>query len=147
MSIPPAPKRSRQVTEHIRTSTARGRVYATYSDAWRNLKLVREGADECAALNSLTGSMLNAVGKCDFCSEAEWHAAREVLHALIVPEPGTPWEQLPLGERGPKPRAKRHDWTDAVTGKRVMIHRDTMRAHRDPNCTCPHCPPLKAPTT
>lgn len=49
------------------------------------------------------------------------------------------WLYEDLVTRGPRPKARRHSWKDPVTGKKVNIHADTLRMHRDPNCKCRWC--------
>jgi hypothetical protein len=162
--VPPVWAFSRQITPRIVTLEWRrdGWFSATYTDVskykspldaqdytrmwatpgtpgkwdkhWFGENLIQAwGESETAALANL----LETLDRHGLSYERE--EAQGILFLLACATPKTPWEQRAMGVRGKKPRAKRHDWKDPLTGKTIRIYADTLKRHRDPNCTCKYC--------
>ncbi len=107
---------------------------------WRGETVLQAyNKDEVGALTEL---LLNMIG----IGITPDVAVENTLAALRVATKRTPWELQPLGIRGPKPKTPRYQWRDSETGKVVHLHKDTMKRHRDPNCTCRHCTIFVPPT-
>jgi hypothetical protein len=98
-----------------------------------------------AAAHTEAGAIQNLVSSLEELGlgDAECDEACAVSLALMS---ATEWPLQDMGTRGPKPRAKRHDWRDAVTGKRTLVYADTLKPHRDPACTCAGCTAITTPT-
>ncbi len=171
--IPAAPGLFREITPRIRVAVYNkgGWLCATYTDvreyasphdaplyarmkpagngnrgawngAWQGEVIIQTfSKTETAALAALLDSL-------DELQLEYEPAARAILVALACTTEVTPWEQRPIGVRGPKPRRARTKWRDE-NGRRVPIYLDTYRRHADPDCPCEHCTAARAadPTT
>jgi hypothetical protein len=159
---------SRQLTEHVRTTwyqkqrlcSATAAVRVVYDSPFDTPQYMTASPDGAGARGGWTGRWVGHVtiqgwGEDEVLALRALFNTLEALHLPVDPEAraiaaalaappatilGTPWEQRPLGVRGPKPRRKRTKWRDE-NGKRVQIYLDTLKRHADPNCQCKHCNP------
>ena len=137
--IPPAPKNTRQITEHIKTVwDPRGKtVRAEYHGAANETSPYDK---ECCALQDLIWQLEEAGISSVVLASAQ--AICDEMDARIEARPDGAIPRLKEPEawlvepfpRGPKPRRLRFDWIDPATGKKVRIYKDTLQryAHLPP---------------